>query len=46
MSCILVYSEKKKKLNGGTPLNGPLVMDKSEILYSQYFSRLNILEQS
>ncbi len=31
-SCILVFSGKK--VNGGTPLNGPLVMDKSEILYS------------
>ncbi len=44
MPCILVYSEKKQ-LNG-TPLNGPLAMDKSEILYSLYFSRLNILVQS
>ncbi len=28
---ILVYSERKLK---GTPLNGPLVMDKYEILYT------------
>ncbi len=31
VKCILVYSQNKLQ---GTPLNGPLAMDKAEILYA------------